>query len=163
MICDFGITYKDDHCVPNSNVVVFISVSFVVFPYRVVTMDFYGRNDVTLGGFLERYCFRESYCCPSRSCDTLMVNHIRRFIHHTGSIQVLLKKLDAPMPSGQNNILMWEWCRKCKQVRIQRQYYSSPSILQPSVLRPPLIIRLLDLVPYFTTLCFKTTLDYKTA
>ncbi len=124
VICNFTIPFKDDHCVPNSSVV-FILISLVVIPYRVVTMDFYGRNDVTLGGFLERYCFRESYCCPSRSCDTLMVNHIRRFIHHTGSIQVLLKKLDAPMPSGQNNILMWEWCRKCKQVRI----HTSASII----------------------------------
>ena len=26
--------------------------------FRVVTMEFYGRNDITLGGFLERFCFR---------------------------------------------------------------------------------------------------------
>ncbi len=31
--------------------------------------------------------------------------------------------------------------------------YSSPSILQPSILRPPLIIRLLDLVPKGNFLC----------
>ena len=29
-----------------------------VFLFRVVSMDFYGRNDITLGGFLERFCFR---------------------------------------------------------------------------------------------------------
>lgn len=25
---------------------------------RIVTMDFYGKNDLSLGVFLERYCFR---------------------------------------------------------------------------------------------------------
>lgn len=28
------------------------------FFYRIVTMEFYGKNDLTLGVFLERYCFR---------------------------------------------------------------------------------------------------------
>lgn len=28
------------------------------FSYRGVFMEFYRRNDITLGGFLERYCFR---------------------------------------------------------------------------------------------------------
>lgn len=26
--------------------------------FRIVTMEFYGKNDLTLGIFLERYCFR---------------------------------------------------------------------------------------------------------
>ena len=26
--------------------------------FRAVFMEFYGRNDITLGGFLEIYCFR---------------------------------------------------------------------------------------------------------
>ncbi len=34
--------------------------------------------------------------------------------------------------------------------------YSSPSILQPSVLRPAVIIRLLDLVPKDNFLCYMT-------
>ncbi len=79
-------------------------------------MDFYGRNDIPFGSFLERYCFRESYQCPSESCDTPMVDHIRRFVHDTGCLQIVLKKLDVPIPGYQNNILMWGWCRKCKQV-----------------------------------------------
>ena len=79
-------------------------------------MDFYGRNDIPFGSFLERYCFREAYQCPSESCDTPMVDHIRRFVHETGCLQIVLKKLDVPIPGYQNNILMWGWCRKCKQV-----------------------------------------------
>ena len=79
-------------------------------------MDFYGRNDITLGGFLERYCFRETYTCPSESCDTPMVDHVRRFVHDHGCIQIVLKKLDAPIHGYQNSILTWAWCRKCKRV-----------------------------------------------
>ena len=81
-------------------------------------MDYYGRNDITLGGFLERYCFRESYTCPSKTCDVPMSEHIRRFVHEQGSLLVVLKRLEKPMPAYQDNILMWEWCRKCKEVRL---------------------------------------------
>lgn len=83
---------------------------------RVVTMEYHGINVITLGDFLERYCFRESYTCPNESCDTSMVNHIRRFVHGRGSLQVLLKRLDLPIPGSSSNIVMWSWCRLCKQV-----------------------------------------------
>jgi hypothetical protein len=104
---------------------------------RVVKMEYYGRNDMTLGLFLERYCFRDFYKCSSEPCDTGMVDHIRRFAHgnaclqvsgaesfwlehHSflGSYQVMLKKLDVAMPGGNQNILMWGWCKKCKQVSV---------------------------------------------
>ncbi|XP_041374474.1 1-phosphatidylinositol 3-phosphate 5-kinase-like isoform X2 [Gigantopelta aegis] len=82
----------------------------------LVKMEFYGKNDITLGGFLERFCFRETYLCPSESCDTPMVDHIRRFSHGTGCINVLVKRLDNEIAGGQNNILLWSWCCVCKQV-----------------------------------------------
>lgn len=82
----------------------------------IVTMEFYGKNDVTLGAFLERFCFRESYVCPASPCDTPMVDHVRRFVHENGCITVDLRKLDRRIPGAENNILMWSWCRKCTQV-----------------------------------------------
>ncbi|GFN83677.1 1-phosphatidylinositol 3-phosphate 5-kinase [Plakobranchus ocellatus] len=86
-----------------------------VYPW-VVAMDFYGRNDITLGGFLERFCFRHQYACPSPTCDTPMMDHIRRFVHGNACINVLLKHLESEVPGARDNILMWSWCRKCKQV-----------------------------------------------
>ncbi|CAG5126011.1 unnamed protein product, partial [Candidula unifasciata] len=86
-----------------------------VYPW-VVTMEFYGRNDITLGGFLEKFCFRKQYSCPSATCDTPMTDHVRRFVHGNACINVLLKNLDNEVPGGKENILMWSWCRKCKQV-----------------------------------------------
>lgn len=86
-----------------------------VYPW-VVTMDFYARNDITLGGFLERFCFRESYACPSPVCDTPMILHVRKFVHGSGCISVSLKKLDKKILGGQSGIITWSWCKKCKQV-----------------------------------------------
>ncbi|XP_076857787.1 1-phosphatidylinositol 3-phosphate 5-kinase isoform X3 [Brachyhypopomus gauderio] len=82
----------------------------------IVTMEFYGKNDLTLGIFLERYCFRSSYQCPSMYCETPMVHHIRRFVHGSGCVQIVLKELDSPVPGYQHTILNYSWCRICKQV-----------------------------------------------
>uniref|UniRef100_A0A673ZH39 1-phosphatidylinositol 3-phosphate 5-kinase n=1 Tax=Salmo trutta TaxID=8032 RepID=A0A673ZH39_SALTR len=82
----------------------------------IVTMEFYGKNDLTLGIFLERYCFRPSYQCPSMFCETPMVHHVRRFVHGSGCVQIVLKELDSPVPGYQHTILNYSWCRICKQV-----------------------------------------------
>uniref|UniRef100_A0A7N6BBM4 1-phosphatidylinositol 3-phosphate 5-kinase n=1 Tax=Anabas testudineus TaxID=64144 RepID=A0A7N6BBM4_ANATE len=82
----------------------------------IVTMEFYGKNDLSLGIFLERYCFRPSYQCPSMFCETPMVHHIRRFVHGSGCVQIVLKELDSPVPGYQHTILTYSWCRICKQV-----------------------------------------------
>ncbi|KGL81299.1 1-phosphatidylinositol 3-phosphate 5-kinase, partial [Tinamus guttatus] len=85
----------------------------------IVTMEFYGKNDLTLGVFLERYCFRPSYQCPSMFCETPMVHHIRRFVHGQGCVQIVLKELDSPVPGYQHTILTYSWCRLCKQARLR--------------------------------------------
>ena len=92
---------------------------------RVVEMDFYGRNDIALGGFLERYCFHNNYSCPSASCQSPMASHVRRFVHDTSSIVIIIRQLANPVncnavASGATSaddraILMWSWCKKCKQ------------------------------------------------
>ncbi|XP_070571165.1 1-phosphatidylinositol 3-phosphate 5-kinase-like [Ptychodera flava] len=92
-----------------------ISPNPCVYPW-VVTMDFYGRNDFTLGAFLERYCFRLSYNCPNSACDVSMIDHVRKFVHCGALIQISLRKLESPIPGYQDSILMWSWCKKCKQV-----------------------------------------------
>jgi len=78
-------------------------------------MEYYGRNDVTLGGFLERYCFREQYRCSNRMCDTPMTQHIRRFVHGTGCLQVVMRKLDIPMAGLVDTIYTWTYCRRCRE------------------------------------------------
>lgn len=56
-------------------------------------MEIYGNHDIPLGRFLEEYCFRQAYKCPSKSCATPMLRHIRRFVHDGGCVQVKSKTL----------------------------------------------------------------------
>ncbi|XP_065655744.1 1-phosphatidylinositol 3-phosphate 5-kinase isoform X3 [Hydra vulgaris] len=81
-----------------------------------VFMEFYGRNDITLGGFLERYCFRPSYMCPSHNCEVTMVNHVRYFAHCDSSLYIHMRNLEAPIPGYDGTILTWSWCKICKEV-----------------------------------------------
>ena len=68
------------------------------------------------------------FCCPDYQVCCLMCFVARfqqvchydvfvRFVHEKGCISVVLKKIDVPVPSYQNSVCMWSWCRKCKQVR----------------------------------------------
>ncbi|XP_021352266.1 1-phosphatidylinositol 3-phosphate 5-kinase-like isoform X3 [Mizuhopecten yessoensis] len=93
---------------------------FPCLPPQIVTMEFYGNQDITLGGFLEKFCFRESYSlqpytCPSEACDIPMLDHVRRIVHNNGAIYISLRKLKNCVPGGDSAIMMWNWCRKCRQ------------------------------------------------
>ncbi|KAG8034945.1 hypothetical protein G9C98_008021, partial [Cotesia typhae] len=90
---------------------------FCVNPW-VVNMDLYGRNDIALGRFLERYCLTSEYKCPAAGCRLQIVQHARRFAHDSSCIHVTLKKMAAD-PFDQENsrdIFMWSKCVKCKNV-----------------------------------------------
>ncbi|XP_026288487.1 putative 1-phosphatidylinositol 3-phosphate 5-kinase isoform X2 [Frankliniella occidentalis] len=90
--------------------------AFCVNPW-VVNMDFYGRNDISLGNFLERYCFRTTFECPSQSCSTSMLQHVRRFVHYPGCVQVTLQLVEGvgSLPTN-DHILMWSCCSLCSVV-----------------------------------------------
>ncbi|XP_063879868.1 1-phosphatidylinositol 3-phosphate 5-kinase-like isoform X3 [Scylla paramamosain] len=90
--------------------------AFCVNPW-VLTMDFYGRNDIPLGAFLERYCFSPTYTCPSGQCSVPVLDHIRKFVHDTGCVDVVLRNLDTDLDvANTGSILVWSWCKVCRQV-----------------------------------------------
>ena len=89
-----------------------LNLKLMVIHFRVVYMSFYGCNDIPLGCFLERYCFRTSYVCQSKTCDTPMLKHIRRFVHNSGCISLSLKTFENE--SSEESIFMWNWCSKCQ-------------------------------------------------
>lgn len=92
--------------------------SFCVEP-RLVFMEFYGVNDICLGRFLERYCFRDTYECPSDSCDSPMNRHERRFIHDTSCFRLLLSNISGRLidpPYNENLIYTWSFCKKCSLI-----------------------------------------------
>uniref|UniRef100_A0A1Y1N0Y2 1-phosphatidylinositol-3-phosphate 5-kinase n=1 Tax=Photinus pyralis TaxID=7054 RepID=A0A1Y1N0Y2_PHOPY len=80
----------------------------------VVAMEFYGVNDIPLGCFLERYCFRSTYKCASNTCDSPMLKHIRRFVHNGGCLSLFLNSFENEFE--ESGIVMWSWCSKCHKV-----------------------------------------------
>ncbi|CAH0389172.1 unnamed protein product [Bemisia tabaci] len=87
--------------------------AFCVTPW-IVNIDFYGRNDIPLGRFLERYCFRTAYKCPSDLCETSMLDHERRFVHQNGCVLISLQEISSSeKPILEERILLWSWCPIC--------------------------------------------------
>lgn len=62
-----------------------------------------------------------------------MVHHIRRFVHGSGCVQIVLKELDSPVPGYQHTILNYSWCRICKQVGDDRLCLLTSSIRLRSI------------------------------
>ncbi|XP_065570926.1 1-phosphatidylinositol 3-phosphate 5-kinase-like [Artemia franciscana] len=82
-----------------------------------MTIEFYGKSDLTLGNFLERLCFNvQDLPCPSDTCKASMISHIRRFVHGDACIHVILRKLENPLPARDGAILLWTYCKKCKSL-----------------------------------------------
>ncbi|XP_024081526.1 1-phosphatidylinositol 3-phosphate 5-kinase isoform X2 [Cimex lectularius] len=86
------------------------SPTFCVDP-EIVNMEMYGRMDIPLGLFLEKYCFRDDYVCSH--CDNPIKFHTRRFVHNGGVININLYTLDQELPLS--GIFMWSSCSKCGQ------------------------------------------------
>uniref|UniRef100_A0A182NQ61 1-phosphatidylinositol-3-phosphate 5-kinase n=1 Tax=Anopheles dirus TaxID=7168 RepID=A0A182NQ61_9DIPT len=74
-------------------------------------MQFYGQNDIMLGLFLEHYCFRSSYIC--KSCNLPMMDHVRRYVHSGGCIQVKLAEDMTKVDTG--TILISSKCTICNE------------------------------------------------
>lgn len=84
-------------------------------------MTFYGNYDIMLGKFLMQYCFRRSYMCES--CKMPMLEHIRRYVHSLGCVQVTITGGDQTTnqqsqstvaAAAAEQILMTSWCTICE-------------------------------------------------
>ena len=74
-------------------------------------MNYYGRNDISLGEFLHRYCFRDFYVC--QSCNVDMASHQRHFVHGTMELRISMQQLAASIPGGDKKIFTWCSCNDC--------------------------------------------------
>lgn len=85
-----------------------LPTSFCAQPL-MLDMHFYGQDDIMLGLFLERYCFKSSYICPS--CKLPMMSHVRKYAHSMGVVTV--KLAEDPIKNENSNILMTSRCTIC--------------------------------------------------
>ncbi|XP_055381749.1 putative 1-phosphatidylinositol 3-phosphate 5-kinase [Condylostylus longicornis] len=76
-------------------------------PY-LLDMKFYGQQDIMLGQFLQRYCFK-SYIC--QFCNLPMMDHVRRYVHSMGCVQVQLT--EDPNQNESDKIFLMSACSKC--------------------------------------------------
>jgi hypothetical protein len=70
---------------------------------KIVDMKFYGENDMTLGSFLAKNCFRNGYKCNNESCDTLIVFHTRSFVHADSKITVRMSIVPTANQTNQQS------------------------------------------------------------
>lgn len=82
-------------------------------PPCIIPMNYYGRNDISLGEFLQRYCFRPFYRC--QTCGVEMTKHQRHVIHRNRAIHISMQQMDTSIPGGDDNIFTWLACRHCTQ------------------------------------------------
>lgn len=85
-----------------------LPTSFCAQPL-MLDMHFYGQDDIMLGLFLQRYCFRSSYICPS--CKLPMMNHVRKYAHSMGVVTV--KLAEDPIKNDNAKIHMTSRCTTC--------------------------------------------------
>ncbi|XP_053606832.1 putative 1-phosphatidylinositol 3-phosphate 5-kinase isoform X2 [Plodia interpunctella] len=90
---------------------------FCVNPW-IVTMEMYGRHDISLGAFLEKYCFNSDYKCPSTNCQVPMNQHIRRFVHGDVCITISCNTIghsnvDKLKEESSKQIMFWSRCQRC--------------------------------------------------
>eukprot|EP00117_Sycon_ciliatum_P025851 scpid15754/ scgid5356/ 1-phosphatidylinositol 3-phosphate 5-kinase; FYVE finger-containing phosphoinositide kinase; PIKfyve; Phosphatidylinositol 3-phosphate 5-kinase type III; p235 len=82
----------------------------------VVNMEFFGKNDVCLGEFLRRYCFRENYLCVNALCGLAMLHHARHFVHGNATVHITVDMCPQPLPDrNENSIFGWSACSKCSR------------------------------------------------
>ncbi|KFD70644.1 hypothetical protein M514_11256 [Trichuris suis] len=88
------------------------------------SVKFYGPTDLPLGAYLEDYCLDPECQCPREGCEEKMVNHIRRFVLGSTSVEVSVHVMglaQSEESGGGNQIVLWSWCRHCKASTSERK------------------------------------------
>ncbi|XP_039755521.1 putative 1-phosphatidylinositol 3-phosphate 5-kinase isoform X2 [Pararge aegeria] len=93
---------------------------FCVNPW-IVTMEMYGRHDISLGGFLEKYCFNSEHKCPASNCHIPMNQHIRKFVHDDVCITITCNTIghssvDKAKEEQNKQVMFWSRCEQCGAV-----------------------------------------------
>ncbi|XP_052758943.1 1-phosphatidylinositol 3-phosphate 5-kinase [Galleria mellonella] len=94
---------------------------FCVNPW-IVTMDMYGRHDISLGAFLQKYCFNPDYKCPSSNCQVPMNQHVRKFVHDDVCITITCNTIghsnvDKTKEESNKQVSFWSRCGACGAAR----------------------------------------------
>ncbi|XP_059058015.1 putative 1-phosphatidylinositol 3-phosphate 5-kinase [Achroia grisella] len=89
---------------------------FCVNPW-IVKIEMYGRHDISLGAFLQKYCFNPDYKCPSSNCQVPMNQHIRKFVHDDVCITITCNTIGHSnvdkTKAESKQVAFWSRCSRC--------------------------------------------------
>ncbi|PRP82442.1 FYVE finger-containing phosphoinositide kinase [Planoprotostelium fungivorum] len=89
-------------------------------PYETFSVEYYGEHDITLGQFLESFCFDTSYKCAHQECGRNMIEHERSFVHRDGRVNIVITKADLQLKMDLNSesegIMTWSICALCSKI-----------------------------------------------
>lgn len=71
--------------------------------------------DCTLGQYVEDLCLSADAICTSNGCERKMSEHHRTYVHGEARITVFVEKCPCKIKGLQDSILMWSYCKLCKQ------------------------------------------------
>lgn len=89
--------------------------------YELQMIHFYTRNDMTLGRFLEEFCFSSKLRCQYQECHRPINEHERSFMHNGARVHVVVKpfsidKVELSMPvRNAHSIFTWIDCKDSKK------------------------------------------------
>jgi len=70
--------------------------------------------DCTLGQYVEDLCLGADTICTSNGCERKMSEHHRTYVHGEARITVFVEKFPCKIKGLQDSILMWSYCKLCK-------------------------------------------------
>ncbi|KAH3683070.1 hypothetical protein WICPIJ_005943, partial [Wickerhamomyces pijperi] len=82
-----------------------------VTPYTL-KIDFYWKNDVTLGRYIEQLIYTSQSPCPE-NCGSNLGEHYRTYVHGNAKIDVMVEKSLSRPPTIANTIFNWSYCKEC--------------------------------------------------
>ena len=81
---------------------------------NLVSINFYGNGDETLGGHLEKMARNSTGMCSIKGCGRANVLHYHTYVHNQIRIQVVLERFVCPIPGEENRLLSWSYCKVCE-------------------------------------------------
>lgn len=81
---------------------------------QIEVIDYYGRDDETLGSWLDSKSAAASQLCKAKACGLQQILHYDSYIHNEVRVQCFCERFVCPIGGQENSILTWEYCKMCE-------------------------------------------------
>lgn len=81
---------------------------------EILGIDYYWMSDISLGQYIEHISLTANGECPE-GCGHNLLDHYRSYVHGNAKVDVIVELFQSRIPGLQNVILMWSYCKECRQ------------------------------------------------